>query len=272
VDIASTANYIAAPMTADTNDTNHSSAVSYAPAKSSNRSVISLLGMIRTAIAGVLMGIANLIPGVSGGTMILAMGLYQEFIDSVADVTALRITVRRVVFLGLVVVFAGGSIVVLAGVILYLLFHYPEAMFALFIGLTLGGAPLLFRELRPLRADAVVAIAIGLALMVGIALLGTGGGYPQNTAMDFVSGVVGSTTMVLPGISGSYMLLVLGQYDRIVGAVDTTEGCRPKARDVAVLAEAALWIVDPGRDRGGARRGRSCPTCSSGCCIHHRAR
>jgi putative membrane protein len=229
-------------MTADTNDTNHSSAVSYAPAKSSNRSVISLLGAIRTAIAGVLMGIANLIPGVSGGTMILAMGLYQEFIDSVADVTALRLSARRIVFLGLVVVFAGGSIVGLAGVILYLLFHYPEAMFALFIGLTLGGAPLLLRELRPLNPASMIAVVVGLAAMIVIASLGQGA-FPHNTGMDFVSGVVGSTTMVLPGISGSYMLLILDQYDRVVGAVDTMkEGL--KSRDVDVL-KAALWIVIP---------------------------
>jgi hypothetical protein len=55
------------------------------------------LTLIRTAVGGVLMGIANLIPGVSGGTMILAVGLYEEFIDSVADVTALRFSLRRIV-------------------------------------------------------------------------------------------------------------------------------------------------------------------------------
>ena len=151
--------------------------------------------------------------------MILAMGVYQEFIDSVAEVTALRFSWRRLVFLGIVGGCAVGAIVLLAGVILYLLFHYSSAMYALFIGLTLGGAPLLARSLRPLRADVVVATLAGLALMLGIVLLKSSGSLPHNMGMDFVNGLVGATTMVLPGISGSYMLLVMGQYERVVGAV-----------------------------------------------------
>jgi putative membrane protein len=181
-------------------------------------------GLLRTAAAGVLMGIANLIPGVSGGTMILAMGVYEEFIDSVADVTALRFSWRRVVFLLVIGGCAAGAILLLAGVILYLLFRHASAMYALFIGLTLGGAPLLSRMLRPIRADVVAAMVVGLALMLGVTLLKEGGGLPHNLGMDFVNGVVGSTTMVLPGISGSYMLLVMDQYERVVGAVDDLKG------------------------------------------------
>ena len=63
-----------------------------------------------------------------------------------------------------------------------------------------------------------IAIAAGIALMAGIALFNTGG-LPHNTLMDLVAGLIGATTMVLPGISGSYMLLVLDQYDRVIGAV-----------------------------------------------------
>ncbi len=184
--------------------------------------VFGFLRVVRIAVAGVLMGTANLIPGVSGGTMILAMGLYREFIDSVADVTALRFSFRGIVFLALLAAFALGAIVGLAKLILFLLFHYPTAMFALFIGLTLGGAPTLMRSLRPLRADVVVSTMVGFGLMIGVLLLKQlqGGVLPHNLAMDFVSGVIGATTMVLPGVSGSYMLLVLDQYERVVGAID----------------------------------------------------
>jgi putative membrane protein len=191
------------------------------------------------------MGIANLIPGVSGGTMILAIGLYEEFINSVADITALRFSLRRVAFLGTVVIFAGGAIVGLAGVILYLLFHYTIAMFALFIGLTLGGAPLLLRAVRPVRADVVVAMAIGLALMVGVFLLKSGRGFPHNAGMDFASGIVGSTTMVLPGVSGSYMLLVMDQYERVVGAVDDLKRAL-QGRSAAALRDCLMIIVPVG--------------------------
>ncbi|MCH8807703.1 MAG: DUF368 domain-containing protein [Planctomycetes bacterium] len=198
---------------------------------------------LRTAVAGVLMGVANLIPGVSGGTMILAMGLYEEFIDSVAQISAFRFSLRRILFLGIVAGCAGGAIVGLAGLILYLLFHYTSAMFALFIGLTLGGAPLLARGLRPVRVDVVIATVVGFGLMVSVFLLKSDRTLPHNMAMDFVSGIVASTTMVLPGISGSYMLLVMDQYDRIVGAVDDLKTAAV-ARDLQ-LAKQALWIVIP---------------------------
>jgi putative membrane protein len=200
--------------------------------------------LVRTAVAGVLMGVANLIPGVSGGTMVLAMGLYREFIDSVADLTALRFSARRIVFLAVLAGCAGVSIVLLAGLILYLLFHYPVAMFSLFIGLTLGGAPLLWASLRPARADVVVATLAGFLAMLAVAALKrVSGGLPHNLAIDLLAGVVGSTTMVLPGISGSYMLLVMDQYERIVGAVsDLKHAVSPF--DPAALRDA-LWIIVP---------------------------
>lgn len=198
----------------------HPSAGAAAEGAGAGSGKVSWLLARRAAIGGLLMGIANLIPGVSGGTMILALGLYEEFIGSVAAVTALRFSLRRIAFLGIVGLFAAGAILGLAGVILYLLFHYTVAMYALFIGLTLGGAPLLLRAVRPLRGGVVAAVLAGFGLMVGVFLLRSGRGLPHNTAMDFVSGVVGSTTMVLPGVSGSYMLLVMDQYERVVGAVD----------------------------------------------------
>lgn len=193
--------------------------------------------LVRTAIAGLLMGTANLIPGVSGGTMILAMGLYQEFIDSVADVTAFRLSLRRLLFLGVLGTFALAAIVGLAKVILLLLFHYPTAMFALFIGLTLGGAPTLLRSLRPIRADVVISTSAGFALMICVLLLKhvQGGEFPHNAAMDLAAGVIGATTMVLPGVSGSYMLLVLDQYERVIQAVGDP--------DLAVIAPVGIGAI-----------------------------
>lgn len=177
-------------------------------------------GVPKVVFGGLLMGIANLIPGVSGGTMILAIGIYNEFIDSVADVTAFRFSKRRFIFLGFLGFFALAAIKGLAPLILYLLFHYTAAMYALFIGLTLGGAPLLWRSLDRKTTSAVLAMLAGLGLMVAIALANRSSALPVNMAVDVGVGIVASVTMVLPGISGSYMLLILGQYDRVVAAVE----------------------------------------------------
>ncbi|MBK9119290.1 MAG: DUF368 domain-containing protein [Phycisphaerales bacterium] len=197
------------------------------------------LRLVRIAVTGLFMGIANLIPGVSGGTMVLALGFYREFVDTVADLTALRFTTRRLSFIGVLGCCAAGAIVAFAGVLLYLLFHYPVAMYALFIGLTLGGAPALARALRPWRVDAVLATAVGLALMLGVLGLRQGAGFPHNTVMDFISGVVGAMTMVLPGVSGSYVLLVMDQYERIMDAIRPLQ---PRIL-VPVALGAALGIV-----------------------------
>lgn len=167
------------------------------------------------------MGIANLIPGVSGGTMILAIGLYEEFIDAVADITALRFSVRRILFLGILAGFAGCAILGLSKVILYLLLWHTVIMFALFIGLTLGGAPLLLKMIGKPSPGCITAIVAGLAVMAAVAGARQLGDMrmPRNTAMDVAAGVIGATTMVLPGISGSYMLLILDQYDRVIGSI-----------------------------------------------------
>ncbi len=205
------------------------------------RGTLSWLGAGRTAVAGVLMGIANLIPGVSGGTMILAVGLYEEFIDSVADISAFRFRRRRIAFLTVLLAFAGMAIVSLSHLILYLLLWHTSLMFALFIGLTVGGTPVLLRLIGRLSGRVVVAAVAGFALMAGVAMLRAGAAIPQNTTMDVVSGVVGSTTMVLPGISGSYMLLILNQYDRVVGAVaDLRDGAGTAMK---ILLPVGLGVV-----------------------------
>lgn len=193
------------------------------------------------AVGGVLMGIANLIPGVSGGTMILAVGIYEEFIASVAEISSLRFSWRRILFLGLIGGFAGISIFLLSGVILSLLLWHAPLMFALFIGLTLGGVPLLVKMIGKVSAASIVGTILGIALMVSLVVFRDHAAMPRNTAMDVASGVVGSTTMVLPGISGSYMLLILDQYDRVIGAVADLKDRNIKA--LRIIAPVGIGAV-----------------------------
>jgi putative membrane protein len=184
------------------------------------------------------MGLANLVPGVSGGTMILVIGLYDEFINSVADVTRLRFTRRNVTFLGLV---SGAALVViatLAGTLSRAVTLHHSAMFSLFIGLTLGGAPLLMRMLAGFNASSVAGLLVGLAIMVTIAV--TKDEPPDKSAIraavsagefviepgytrDVAAGALGMSAMVLPGISGAYMLLVLDRYEPILASVSTAK-------------------------------------------------
>ncbi len=193
----------------------------------------------RTAVAGVLMGLANLVPGVSGGTMIVVMGLYDEFVTGVADVTRLRFSKKNVLFLAVLVCAASVAIVSLAGTMSRAVTLHRSAMFSLFIGMTLGGAPLLVRMLRRFSPASVAGVVLGLSLMIVIAVtndeppdrdavkraVATGEFVIQaDYARDLAAGVLGMSAMVLPGISGAYMLLILGRYETILAAVSAAKG------------------------------------------------
>lgn len=186
--------------------------------------------LVRTGIAGVLMGLANLVPGISGGTMVLVMGVYQRFVSAVADVTRFRIRRGHVIFLGVLVAFAGGAIVTLAGPVSRLVTTQREAMYSLFIGLTLGGVPVLWRLIRPIKSQAVAGAILGIGIMVGVRITATE--KPQltdeekakivlevNYGRDFAAGILGMSAMVLPGISGAHMLLILGRYEVILASI-----------------------------------------------------
>ena len=92
----------------------------------------------RGVFGGILMGLANLVPGISGGTMLLAAGIYPRFIESISDVTRFRFRFRSLLCLGSVVFAALIAILLLAGVLKDLVVDHRWIMYSLFIGLTLG--------------------------------------------------------------------------------------------------------------------------------------
>lgn len=224
---------------------------------------------LRSAIGGLLMGLANLVPGVSGGTMILIMGLYEEFISAVADVTRLKFTARGLKLLGVVGGVAGLAIAGLSGTLAKRVDEQPMVMYSLFIGMTLGGGPLLVKMVRPIEPRSVVAFVVGLALMAGIGFAGAGTHRPTDEekaerrakaergeyelhvsyGLDVVAGVLGISAMVLPGISGAYMLLLLGRYVQILMAVSLgakfilTFGQRGDAAAFHIIIPVAIGVI-----------------------------
>jgi putative membrane protein len=186
----------------------------------------------RSVVGGILMGLANLVPGISGGTMLLAAGIYTDFIDAVAEVTTFRFRKRSVVVLLTVAAAAAGAIILLAGVVKNLVIDHRWLMYSVFIGLTLGGIPVIWKLIRRPTRAVWVGAAVGFALMAALAIvqqrqLGADTDGVSGTFMLGVAGVAGASAMILPGVSGGYLLLVLGQYIPILTAIDTLkEGLR----------------------------------------------
>jgi putative membrane protein len=178
--------------------------------------------VLRGTLGGTLMGLANLVPGISGGTMLLAAGVYPGFIAAIAEVTTLRFKPRSVLLLGTIVGTAALGILLLAGTVKMLVVEHRWIMYSLFIGLTLGGVPLVWRMARPVSSSVAIGAAVAFALMVAMALAGTGAGAhgAHNVLLIFLAGVAAASAMILPGVSGGYLLLLLGQYESILGTVD----------------------------------------------------
>ena len=201
----------------------------------------------RSVFGGVLMGLANLVPGISGGTMLLAAGIYPSFINAVAEVTRFRFRFRSLLLLACVVGAAGCGILLLAGVLKDLVINQRWVMYSLFIGLTLGGIPIVWRLGKPANAGFVIGAVGSFLIMVILALLqawGVMGSGSSNWLMFLVAGLAGASAMILPGLSGGYLLLLLGQYVPILSAIDQFKEAL-KAGDISAAMTPALTVILP---------------------------
>ncbi|MEZ5366816.1 MAG: DUF368 domain-containing protein [Bryobacterales bacterium] len=207
--------------------------------------------MVRNLLGGLLMGLANLVPGISGGTMLLAAGVYPAFVEGIAELTTFKFRMRTLLTLASIGGAAAAAIALFAGPVRTLVVDHRWAMFSLFIGLTLGGVPVVWRLLKPANVAAWIGCAAGIAVMAAMAMLEPGasdtGAGPQY-GMLFFAGTAGAAAMILPGVSGGYLLLVLGQYIPILSAIDDLKQALLAAGgpDVALLTEALKVVIPVG--------------------------
>lgn len=183
-------------------------------------------------LKGIGMGAADVIPGVSGGTIAFITGIYEELVGSIRsfDLTALRKLLRFDLkgfwkhingsFLFSVLAGIGISIFSLAKVMKYLLETHPIFVWSFFFGLIIASAWLVAREVKKWGVGTVVALIAGTVAAYMITVLS-----PASTSdawwFIMLSGAVAVCAMILPGISGAFILLLLGKYAYIIGAVST---------------------------------------------------
>ena len=175
------------------------------------------------------MGGADIIPGVSGGTVALILGIYERLVTAIShfDLTFLGHLRRKewlpaakhidVVFLGLLGTGIASGIVLLAGLMHWLLENELQHTFAAFFGMILASSYLVWRMVRRTDLNVIllaVAGAVGAYLLVGLPFLEN---PPIGPFYIFVSGTISICAMILPGISGSFILLILGAYSVITG-------------------------------------------------------
>jgi putative membrane protein len=181
-------------------------------------------------LKGIAMGAADVIPGVSGGTVAFISGIYDELLNSIkaidADAIKLLFRLRIADFWKkingnfLITLFAGiiTSLLSLAKLMTHLLQTQPILIWSFFFGLILVSAPLVLREIKQWTAGAVVSFIIGVVVAYYITVV-TPTESPNNLFFIFLSGALAICAMILPGISGAFILLLIGKYQYMITAL-----------------------------------------------------
>ncbi|MGJ3242568.1 MAG: DUF368 domain-containing protein [Opitutales bacterium] len=180
---------------------------------------------------GFAMGAANVIPGVSGGTIALITGIYARLLAALkhCDIQALRLLLKRdwsafarridlalLVPLGLGVVV---SILTLARLLEWLLADHPVPTFAFFFGLIVASLPCLAREVSRWTPPRIATLLMGCGVAAGVAFLAPAQANPAMAYL-FLCGVLAICSMILPGLSGSFILILLGNYALVLEAIN----------------------------------------------------
>ena len=182
--------------------------------------------MIKNVLKGMLIGVANIIPGVSGGTMMVSMGIYDKLIHS--TIHLFKEFKESMKFLIPIFIGMGIALVGLSFIIEPAFEHFPLQTSCLFIGLIVGGLPAMWQKVKGkgMKISYMIPFLVFFAVVVGLAAMGEKEGNAADLTFSlwsviklFVVGIIASATMVIPGVSGSMMLLLLGYYNPIVGAI-----------------------------------------------------
>ena len=182
--------------------------------------------MIKLILKGMVMGIANIIPGVSGGTMAVSMGIYDRFIHCLTHLfkefkESLKFLIP--LFIGIGIALVGLSFIIEPA-----FEHFPLQTSCLFIGLIVGGLPAICKKVKGkgVKVSYIIPFLIFFAIVVGMAVLGEHEGNAADLSFGlwsviklFLVGIIASATMVIPGVSGSMMLLLLGYYNPIISSI-----------------------------------------------------
>lgn len=209
---------------------------------------------ILTAIKGACMGAADVIPGVSGGTIAFIMGIYDKFVASLAAINAEAVKLfftgkfkefwRHINggFLLSLVVGIGISIISLATVMQTLLSDFPIQTWAFFFGLIVASSIFILRGISGWDLREILFLIGGVVLGVTICTLSPTQ-TPDALWFIFLSGAIAICAMILPGISGSFILLILGKYQYILGAVSDLVAGQNVVGNLLIIGVFAIGAV-----------------------------
>jgi len=173
------------------------------------------------------MGIANVIPGVSGGTIALITGIYEDLINSLKSfdtnslkfITSLDILgfIKYTNLYFLIAVFGGSiaSVFSIASLFKYLFTHYPILIWAFFFGLIIASIYFVGKRITKWNTATIISLVIGTGIALSLSFI-TPATENENLFFVFICGIIGISGMMLPGLSGSFILILMGNYELLM--------------------------------------------------------
>jgi len=185
---------------------------------------------LRLLLTGFFMGMADLIPGVSGGTVAFISGIYEELLESIKNVSTnvpslllkrkFTEAFKAVPYEFLIPIFIGifAAIISLSRLLSSLIQNYPTFVWSFFFGLVLASTGLVAGRIKSWNLKYLIYFIVGS--LIGYIIVGqVPGTTPETLPMFFLSGALAIIAMILPGISGSFILLIIGKYAQVLEAV-----------------------------------------------------
>ncbi|MFV0250285.1 MAG: DUF368 domain-containing protein [Bacilli bacterium] len=209
---------------------------------------------ISIVLKGFVIGIANIIPGVSGGTLAITLGIYEDLLESISHIFKnFKKSMKFLIPVGSGIVL---SLLLFSNIISYSLDKFPFPTSLFFVGLIVGGLPLLVNKLKESEKKSgkstvnFLIFIIALLLILGLKFIS-----PGDTSVDlsnlsivgyimvFIVGIIASASMIIPGISGSFVLMILGYYKPIIDAVSDLSGLNNLLNNMLILIPFGFGIL-----------------------------
>ena len=202
-------------------------------------------------LKGMIIGLANVIPGVSGGTLMITLGIYEQVIDTISHfLSNFKNNLKFITPLGIGVIL---SLLAFSKIIGMSLEHFPFATTLCFLGLIIGGIPLLIKNMNKNKdskktINYLIAF-ISFAFIILFAMLKSSNDVNLtnisflNMIILFIVGIIASATMVIPGISGSFVLMLLGYYKPIINTIRSLTNFNLLFHNILVLGIFGIGVL-----------------------------
>ena len=198
-----------------------------------------------------IIGLANVIPGVSGGTLMITLGVYEQIIETISHFFSnFKKNLKFIIPLGIGVI---GALLLFSKIIGISLEKFPFATTCVFLGLIIGGIPLIIKNMNKnkdaKKVSNYIITFISFAFIILFAMLKSGNDVNFNNLgilemlLLFIVGIISSATMVIPGISGSFVLMLLGYYKPIIDTIRSLTDFSKIFHNLLVLGSFGIGVL-----------------------------